>query len=353
MKRFSNFFRYVIVFLLNFVFMVLFHSYVNFVLMIALIAFLIYSVAGVYTVRRNVTVEMDVPMEPMEKKDEFLVRFQIQNRTIFPLVNAVLKIEVENPFYQKDGTNYLNLPVRAFRKTQVSYPIQMDYCGRLVVVVKEIRLTDLSGIVEVSKKIHLEKECLVFPKSEKRSQEAGMLYIKGVSEAMESKEKGYDFSEISGIREYIPGDKLQNIHWKLSVKKDELMVKERVSVSAMQLSVLIELVNNESMELESVLELADSVTKSFVEQNLPFTVYHYSVGRNEIVSTYIGNEIERKEWLAMILYDRCYRDVGKIEELYRRDISSDNRYLYIGYSDGTEKEDALFLGTQTVAVLKG
>ena len=42
---------------------------------------------------------------------------------------------------------------------------------------------------------------------------------------MESKKKGYDFSEVTGIREYIPGDKLQNIHWKLSAKKDILMVR--------------------------------------------------------------------------------------------------------------------------------
>lgn len=41
----------------------------------------------------------------------------------------------------------------------------------------------------------------------------------GMNEAEESRKKGHDFSEVVDVREYQPGDKLQNIHWKLSAKK--------------------------------------------------------------------------------------------------------------------------------------
>jgi hypothetical protein len=37
---------------------------------------------------------------------------------------------------------------------------------------------------------------------------------------------GYDVSEPFGIREYIPGDSLKNIHWKLTRKLDRLIVRE-------------------------------------------------------------------------------------------------------------------------------
>ncbi len=38
--------------------------------------------------------------------------------------------------------------------------------------------------------------------------------------------KGNDITEIFALREYVPGDKLSTIHWKLSGKRNELIVKE-------------------------------------------------------------------------------------------------------------------------------
>lgn len=352
MRRIWNFLRYVIVFVLNIFIMVVFHSYVNFLLLIGLVVFTIYSVWGLYKVKESISFSIAVPAEPMVKKDRFYVRFRIENPKWIPLVNATVKIRISNPFYQEDGVHYLNIPVRAHKSTEISYPVVMDYCGRLVVKAEEVRLMDLSGIVETVIPVSQEAECMVFPKGEPREHEAGRLYMKGVSEAMESKEKGYDFSEVSGIREYIPGDKLQNIHWKLSVKKDELMVKDRVSVSAMQLNVLVELANDEEMRLESVLELADSVTRAFVAQNLPFTVYYYSTIRGELTGSYIGSEIERQEWMTMVLYDQSYEEIGRAKELFVRDIAAGHTYLYIGYSNENQEADALCGSQQTIAVLR-
>ena len=38
--------------------------------------------------------------------------------------------------------------------------------------------------------------------------------------------KGNDLSEIFDIREYVPGDDIRSIHWKLSSKTDTLILKE-------------------------------------------------------------------------------------------------------------------------------
>ena len=38
--------------------------------------------------------------------------------------------------------------------------------------------------------------------------------------------RGNDPGDITGIREYVPGDPVRNIHWKLSEKTDKLLVKE-------------------------------------------------------------------------------------------------------------------------------
>ena len=37
--------------------------------------------------------------------------------------------------------------------------------------------------------------------------------------------RGNDPGEVRAIREYVPGDPVRNIHWKLSEKTDKLLVK--------------------------------------------------------------------------------------------------------------------------------
>lgn len=353
MKRISNIIRYIIIIALDVAIMLLFHSYMNFLLLIGLLLFPIYSVYSVYKVRDSFELKLMVPLEPMKKGSEFLLRIVLHNPTWFPLLNATVILEVENTFYGERGEHSLNVPVRTGKDTEIQYPIVMDYSGRFCVNARQIRFVDLLGICELKVDLNESAECLILPDGVRRNQEAGHIYINGVTESMESKEKGYDFSDVSGIREYIPGDKLQNIHWKLSMKKNELMVKERVSVSAMQLHVLVELVNNEQMIADAILDLADSVTQSFVAQNLPFTVYYYSSNLQDMQSCYIGNEVERVQWLEMILYDECYDGIGQVEQFFLQHCTAGDTYLYIGMDDGRDISDNMILGEKNaVAVLR-
>lgn len=353
MRRIRNIIRYLVIIVLNVFVMFVFHSYINLLLLMGLVLFPFYSLYGVWKVKQSLQLQIMVPEEAMKKGNPFYVRFILKNPTWFPLVNATIRLKIENRFYQEEGVHYLNLPVRAKRDTEVKYPVVMDYCGRFCIMAENIRLVDLIGIYEVVIPVREEKECLVFPDGIERNQEAGIMYINGVTESMESREKGYDFSEISGIREYIPGDKLQNIHWKLSVKKDELMVKERISVSAMQLNVLVELVNDSDMCLETVLELTDSITKAFVSQNLPFTIYYYSTNFGQIRECYIGNVTEREQWMEMLLYDQSYSEEGRVENMFLQQNPSGGTYLYIGCATGKENAENIIYGEkQALAELR-
>lgn len=329
MKRVRNFFRYIIVIALDVFMMVTFHSYINFLILIALLLFPVYSVIGVRMAASHLKLEVKLPHEPMDKKSVFHVCFLIHNETVFPILNGNLTTMVENRFYQYYGDHTLNVPLRAKGVTEVEYPVEMEYCGRFVVSVSRIKLWDLTGIYETTIPLSLEKECLVVPHGTAMSQEAGVLYQQGMTEAVESKAKGYDFSEVSGIREYIPGDKLQNIHWKLSSKRDLLMVKERVTISSQQLNVVLDLLNDEHMCLEDSLELFDGVMRGFVAWNLPVIVIFYSQKNAELIETDVNNEEERKKCMELILYHHSYKEAGLVGDVYEKKYPQ-GAYLYIG-----------------------
>lgn len=352
MRRICNILRYIFVIALDVFIMVIFQSYINFLLLVGMLILPLYSIYGVWRTKQELKLEIFSPAEAMERAEEFYLRFVVHNPTSFALVNGTATVYVANQFYGETGEHFLNFPVRAKKDTEVIYPVISDYCGLFRVSVEQIRLVDLLGIYETEISLHEVRECLIVPNGELCMAKAGETYKMGVSEAMESRKKGYDFSEVSGIREYIPGDKLQNIHWKLSVKKDDLMVKERVSVSAMQLNVLVDLLNDEGMRLESVLELSDSITKSLVAQNLPFTVYYYSINLSKLCEQYIGSEIERKQWMEQMLFNHADFVEGRAEDFYKKQFPSGGTYLYIGFANGDVADGAIVGKQQTVAELR-
>ena len=61
----------------------------------------------------------------------------------------------------------------------------------------------------------------------------------GMTEVEESNRRGSDFSEVSDIREYTPGDRLRDIHWKLSARQEEWMVKIRTQMAGLELTVVV------------------------------------------------------------------------------------------------------------------
>ena len=108
-----NIIRYLIIFILNLFVMIVFQSYLNFVFLIMLLILPIYSVVGFKQVEQKVSLQLFVPEDAMKKGEEFLVRFQISNPTVFPLMNGTIFFTVENPFYDFKGEHTLNLPVWA------------------------------------------------------------------------------------------------------------------------------------------------------------------------------------------------------------------------------------------------
>ena len=119
--------------------------------------------------------------------------------------------------------------------------------------------------------------------------------------------KGHDFSDVSDVREYIPGDKLMSIHWKLSAKRDILMVKDRVSMSDQQMVLLVELSGTDE-EVDDVLTLAYAVVKRLVEEQTYVKLMWWSEGRFEFESREIMSQENLKDAYTDLYYETIYAD---------------------------------------------
>lgn len=93
--------------------------------------------------------------------------------------------------------------------------------------------------------------------------------------------KGYDLSEIYQLRDYVQGDPIRQIHWKLSGKLDTLIVRDPSLPVSRSLLVLWDKNTAESspIEMDAMAEAVASVCQELSQNGMIYTLA-WTMGRN-------------------------------------------------------------------------
>ena len=156
---------------------------------------------------------------------------------------------------------------------------------------------------------------------------------RGMTESEETLKKGHDFSDVSDVREYIPGDKLMSIHWKLSAKRDILMVKDRVSMSDQQMVVLMELSGSDEI-VDEVISLTYGVCRLFADEQIYVRLLWWSENRFEFDEHQIVSGESLKGAFSDLYYEKVYTDMDKTRILMRSIHPELKAYVHISGRSG-------------------
>ena len=219
------------------------------------------------------------PDSCVRQGEELFFCIRILNDSFFTCLDAKLYLEVSNTFFQTSGKRIVSVPVRAKKGYEFTLPLIPEVSGIVSVRIGKVTMKDMMGFFFLKKEVSSEAQIPVMPQLlsdieySKSDTEAGM------TESEESSKKGNDFSDVQEIREYIPGDKLMNIHWKLSAKRDILMVKDRVSMSDRQLVIVPELCNTDMHLLNMVVAATYSVIYELINDKTNVRLLYWSKNR--------------------------------------------------------------------------
>ncbi len=101
-------------------------------------------------------------------------------------------------------------------------PLINEHCGAYVYTIDDLRIYDILGLFYLKRKFKKTLEVMVNPlpiTPERLPNSTGF-------KARSFKKSRSASAEIYDIRDYMQGDSIKNIHWKMSAKKDRLIVKE-------------------------------------------------------------------------------------------------------------------------------
>lgn len=265
------------------------------------------------------------------------VSFGIENNSIIPVEEVEMEVKIRNAYYENDETYQLVAAAIPKKTRQTRLSICGIYCGRMIIEVDSVTIYDMLRLFKFRRTVSKSVEIFIMP-SKNETYEDVSLSTKGVSEDEELQlAKGDDVSQISQIRSYIPGDRLQNIHWKLSAKSEELQVKEYSLPYSEDVTLLLELfVDKEMPEVfDEMIETIYSLSYDFIHRGRKFSV----MWRNEESYELIEKEVYGEDDLQSVLYELFFvkpqTKRGMTYELYTS-LYSEKRGTILYLSDSAE-----------------
>jgi len=260
----------------------------------------ILSLVGVYMTCKRIRPSLGAGASRIACGDRVPLEFRMDNPCWYPVLDSQIQLHIRNSFLENKNTLSLSMPVRIHGKTKLRLPLELTDLGRFEFEADQICLQDLLGIVRFKRKIQVDQEIYSIPYGEKEEGFPASQYLAGARETEESKERGNDFSEISEIRKYIPGDRIRDIHWKLSAKEDELMVKQRVSVAGSELVLVLNFDRTKEL-LKKELSYAYGVGLTFVDLQQPVCFLAWNSGKKVYEEFRFSSRSSMEEAFANIL----------------------------------------------------
>lgn len=307
---------YGILLFINGLFYYFLHSHFYFMLMVIMIVSPFLSIIMAFILRRFTDVSIISAInstggEYARQNERAYFYIKISNPTPFVSLDTIVKLKIKNTFFETEGFHKISMPIRMMKGSKVEIPVLATLPGIIELNVEKIYIKDLMGFVRLKKKITSDARVAVMPEIIGEYNYDRTALEQGSLESEESSKKGNDFSDVQEIREYIPGDKLMSIHWKLSAKRDILMVKDRASMSDRQLVALVELVKNNSNQLNMILSSAYTLINQIVSDGTTVRLMYWSESRFEYETTRIDYRSDLDDAFSKMYYEKTYIDMNQ------------------------------------------
>lgn len=301
-------------------------------------------------IRYFVDISLESDNMIVEKGAAETVTVRIVNRSVLPISLLKMSIQYENLLEGRIQEEKMIAVIDARCEQKYRITLNSDYCGVIEFSFGRIKIYDYLGIWCVRKKIEQKVKVTVLPQIH-LIEEPIVLENPSVlveSDLFSNTKSGDDSSELFGIKDYEYGDKMNRIHWKLSLKEDKLMVKQFGLPINCSVALFVDLyyegnegkpVSIPMKDMDSIMETMVSFSFSLILQEQIHYLVWYDTGKETCRRIRIEKEEELYEALA-ILFQGRRRVQNKSLATYHEAQYEKEQYTNIFYLAGLATKDA-------------
>jgi len=283
-----------------------------------------------YAASRRITISLGVP-DKCECGEKINVKITIKNNGLL-LGYLKCRIRCENLLTGEKSEEDLALNSRHH-----DFSTDSMHCGMVIFSIIKPSVVDMFGIYVWKLECETCGNALVMPEAV-----SALIDEWGEQSVLDGDEystlrSGNDPSETFAIREYMPGDMLKSIHWKLSEKTDKLLVRE-MGLPVGEILILIEtstggIETPEPGRISEMVGVAFSISNEFALRGIVHTVGWLDTASLRYASRKVTCINELNEVFAELLANTVKSCVVTAVEAYAAQGSLDSQPIILSYEN--------------------
>lgn len=319
-------FLYIVLMIVTLLFYILYNGPISFYLFFFFLVLPVFTFAGllIASKRTRITFKSDSRVYPKGHDSPFMLR--LENRSPFIIPSAVVFVRYINSLTGKGTVIKIVTPIYANNVQLLRLSVTSDHYGSIGARIEKVKIYDMLRLSRMKLwKNNIQKEpvSVTFIPDYIPLENNVMNYSDlGLESSEYSKHRsGDDPSEIFDIHEYIEGDRISRIHWKLTAKSEKTYVKD----FSLPISNSICLAANvfSSSGINDELERYDAVVEAF------FAISSY-LSDNSIPHSMVWFDQKDKK-AHSVASDEVEEDTTVIRSFLSNAVSRDNHAVLYDY----------------------
>lgn len=259
-------------------FLICYTAYLSMFVLLFWLAIPVVSLLLFLPVRRRVSYRLRTKEGTVQRGETAMFWLDLQCNTRLPIGPVRVCWQCENRLTGERFRQVVTFPAERGQQ-RLALSAAVPYCGQVICTVRQARVCDLLGLFSSSCGKRQQESLYVLPPVEPIALAARPLPEESADGAeYDPYRPGNDQSEPFGLREYRPGDPVRSIHWKLTEKRDELLVREGSRPLPAGPDLVLELLQAEPRVLDCAVETVLLLSSAFLEQGIRHRMLWYDHG---------------------------------------------------------------------------
>lgn len=268
------------------------------------VVLMVLSLIIILATGRNISAEIDCPVQGAKGHPE-KVTVRLTNNGLLPVLMCEFDAKMQNMLTGKSFTEKLPVSIGHKKTQEFQYDVLADTCGCVHVEADNIKISDPLRIFMRRPKT------LTLPKSESQN----IYFMPQAIETMvtpddlssydmesykySEAQKGGDPAETFEIREYRRADKMKDVHWKLSSKMDDIVVREHGLPIENRVMIIVDKLEDAPSEkdMDKRTEFAAAVSYTLLKKGIVHSIGWFNILTQQFDSFRIDNE--ESYWIAI------------------------------------------------------
>lgn len=233
------------------------------------------------------------------KDFSFDLIIRVKNAFIFPAVPLELKCVIPDGEIGLIADKRLFVSLPPFGNSEIAVRCKHRFRGNYQSEIQKLYVVDPLRIIRVSKKCERSVPLVFLPR---KLMLEDIIFRSAVEQSFSQKRlNSSDKEDFSHVREYRDGDVLQLVHWKLTAKQDDLMIKQFDSVNDLRAVILCDFHQSNDVDgmtrADMMIECAIAFAKTALDKGIHSTV---DIGDFNTKPSYISGETSFNEFFHLM-----------------------------------------------------